>query len=186
MYLDPGAATSGDGASGTPALLMLPRFVLSPAWFVADGVTCTEAWPYEPAAPRTFPFVDGGAVPAGFPSPADDFDESCLDLGDLLVSNPDATFFIRAQGRSMRKAGILSGDILVVDRSAEPKVGRIIIAVLDGEMTVKRLGRIGGRFALLAEPDAEDVDAYPPTIIPPGSDLSVWGVVTGMVRADIA
>ena len=173
---------AGDGARGGPPRVGLAlRIVPGPPWFVADGRTCVEAWPYEAGPPNPLPFVDGGRVPAGFPSPADDFDEGTLDLADLLVRNPDATFFIRAHGDSMAAGGIHSGDVLVVDRSVEPRIGAVVIAVLDGAMTVKRLGRVGGRVALLSE--AHDADAYPPLVVGPEAELSVWGVVVGVVRS---
>ena len=75
----------------------------------------------------------------GFPSPADDFIERPLDLNEQLVSNPIATFFVRASGNSMDGAGIHDGDLLVVDRSVTPAHGKVVIAVVDGGLTVKRL-----------------------------------------------
>src|SRR5438093_13576454 len=78
-------------------------------------------------------------VPAGFPSPADDYLEGALDLNEYLVKHKAATFFWRVTGDSMIGAGIHSGDLLIVDRSLEPKDGNVIIAVLDGELTVKRI-----------------------------------------------
>ena len=169
-------ASTGDGASGR-----LPQIVSGPAWFVADGVTCSDIWPYVPVEPRPLPFVDGGRVPAGFPSPADDFEEAELDIAAHLVQNPDSTFFIRAQGDSMLMAGIHSGDVLVVDKSVEPKVGSVVIAVIDGEMTVKELGRVGSRYALVPRP--VDVEAYPVVVVGPDQELRVWGVVVGVARS---
>jgi DNA polymerase V len=78
------------------------------------------------------------SVSAGFPSPADDYLENKLDLNQHLIKNPPATFFVRVTGDSMVDAGIYSGDILVVDRSLNPKDGNIVIAVINGELTVKR------------------------------------------------
>ena len=92
-----------------------------------------------------------GKVAAGFPSPADDYVEKTLDLNDLLVKKPAATFFVRAQGESMLGAGIHPNDILVVDRSIEPVPGKIVICALNGELTVKRLGRTNGQWRLKAE-----------------------------------
>ena len=80
-----------------------------------------------------------GKVSAGFPSPADDYIEKTLDLNELLVQKPAATFFARAQGNSMTGAGIFPNDILVVDRSIEPVSGKVVICAVDGELTVKRL-----------------------------------------------
>jgi DNA polymerase V len=85
-----------------------------------------------------------GKVSAGFPSPADDYVEKTLDLNELLVQKPAATFFVRAEGESMLGAGIHHNDILVVDRSIEPVPGKIIICALNGELEVKRLKRQAG------------------------------------------
>lgn len=116
-------------------------------------------------------------VEAGFPSPADDYVDRALDLHEFCVRNGPATFFVRASGDSMVDAGIASGDLLVVDRSVEPRTGHVVVAVLDGELTVKRL-RLAGRRVIL-EPANE---AYSPIEAEPDRDLSVWGVVTHVVR----
>jgi len=118
-------------------------------------------------------------VPAacGFPSPADDFIECKLDLNDYLIRHPAATFYVRASGDSMRQAGIHSGDLLIVDRAVEPTPGRVVIAVVDGDFTVKRLKRIDGNLCL-----APDNDAYPPVPLGDGEGVSIWGVVTAVVH----
>lgn len=103
--------------------------------------------------------------------------ERPLDLNEHLVDNPAATFMVRVCGDSMIDAGILDGDILVVDRSREAASGKIVVAVLDGELTVKRLVRSGGRLLLVPENEA-----YAPMEIAEGRELLVWGVVTGVVR----
>lgn len=87
----------------------------------------------------------GTKVSAGFPSPAGDFMEGKLDLNDYLIKNPPATFFVRVTGDSMIGAGIHPDDLLVVDRSIDPKSRKIVIAVVDGELTVKRLILGGAR-----------------------------------------
>ena len=109
-------------------------------------------WAASDAAKMALPLF-GCRVPAGFPSPADDFIEQALDLNDLLIINPPATFFIRVAGNSMSGAGIFHNALLVVDRSLEPTNGRIVVvAVVDGELTVKRLRRFrDGRVELHAE-----------------------------------
>ena len=84
-------------------------------------------------------------VSAGFPSPADDYLEANLDLNAFLVKKPAATFLVRVTGDSMIEAGISDGDILIVDRSITPQFGFIVIAVVNGEFTVKRFVQIGGR-----------------------------------------
>lgn len=116
-------------------------------------------------------------VPAGFPSPADDHIEGDLDLNQHLVKHPTATFFVKASGDSMIKAGIHSGDILVVDRSLEPKHGKIVIAAIEGQLTVKRLYKKGSRIALFPENDD-----YGPIEIPSPEDLVIWGVVTTVLH----
>ena len=90
-------------------------------------------------------------ISAGFPSPADDYIETALDLNTYLVRNPAATFMVRVSGDSMSGAGINDGDILVVDRSVRRRHGHIVVAFVDGERLVKRLYRHAGRVALVAE-----------------------------------
>ncbi len=118
------------------------------------------------------------AVAAGFPSPAGDQVESSLDLNRHLIANPAATFFVRVAGDSMTGAGIHHDDILVVDRSLEPASGRVVIAVVDNELTVKRLRRRNGRFFLAAENPG-----YPEIEISGESELTVWGVVTFVIHS---
>ncbi len=119
----------------------------------------------------------GCKVSAGFPSPADDYLEGMLDLNEHLVQHPSATFFVRAIGESMLGAGIHPDDILVVDRSLTPTSGRIVIAVVDGELTVKRLHLSPDATRLLPENPA-----YPPIEIREGAELHVWGVVTSVIH----
>lgn len=117
-------------------------------------------------------------VPAGFPSPALDYLAERIDLARELVRHPDATFLMRVQGDSMRDADIWSGDLLVVDRSVPATPGAVVVAALDGALTVKQLCRLGdGRVALCAaNPD------YPP-IVPEGdAELVVWGTVTYVIH----
>lgn len=116
-------------------------------------------------------------ISAGFPSPADDYIETALDLNTYLVRNPAATFMVKVSGDSMTGAGINDGDILVVDRSAEPAHGRIVVAVLDGELTVKRLVRKDGLIRL-----APENPRYKPITVAAEQDLHIWGVVSGVVR----
>ena len=116
-------------------------------------------------------------ISAGFPSPADDYIETALDLNTYLVRNPAATFMVKVSGDSMTGAGINDGDILVVDRSGEPASGKIVVAVLDGELTVKRLVRKDGRILL-----APENPRYRPITVAAEQDLHIWGVVSGVVR----
>ena len=117
--------------------------------------------------------VCGWTVAAGFPSSAADHTQKRIDLNDHLVQHPEATFLFRVKGDSMRGAGIYEGDVLVVDRAIEPRHQHIVLAVLQGEFTVKRLHRRGGVVKLLAENPL-----YPPRVIKPEEELLIWGVVT--------
>ena len=117
------------------------------------------------------------SVPAGFPSPADDYVEASLNLHDLVGADSPSCFFLRVSGESMVGAGIHDGDVLVVDKAAEPTSGAVVVASVDGELTVKRFVRRGRRASLLAaNPD------YPPIVLADGQDLVVWGVVTHVFR----
>ena len=116
-------------------------------------------------------------VQAGFPSPADDYSDEKIDLHRLVVKNDVATFFLRAAGESMVGAGIFDGDLLVVDRSVEATHNRIVIAALDGELTVKRLVRQKDKVYLAPEnPD------YPKFDITNREHVFIWGVVTYVVH----
>ncbi|MBA2649526.1 MAG: translesion error-prone DNA polymerase V autoproteolytic subunit [Legionella sp.] len=117
------------------------------------------------------------SVSAGFPSPADDYIQSKLDLNEHIIHHPAATFFVRASGDSMKDAGIQSGDMLVVDRSLEPLHGKIVIAAINGELTVKRLCRQSGRVRLLPANTK-----YQPIDITEEQDLVIWGVVTHVIH----
>ncbi len=117
-------------------------------------------------------------VCAGFPSPADDYLEGKLDLNEYLVKHPAATFFVRVSGDSMIGAGIHSGDLLVVDRALEPTDGRVVIAIVNGELMVKRLLRKGKCLSLVAENPN-----YPPLMITEETEFQTWGVVTNVIHA---
>ncbi len=116
-------------------------------------------------------------VSAGFPSPADDYLEGALDLNEHLVRKPAATFFVRARGDSMTGAGIHDGDLLVVDRSLEAVDGRIVIAAVNGELTVKRLAKTKGPPRLEAENPA-----YAPIELNTEDSVHLWGVVTSVIH----
>ncbi|KTD53229.1 Peptidase S24 family protein [Legionella santicrucis] len=112
-------------------------------------------------------------VQAGFPSPADDYIEGYLDLNTKFIKHPSSTFVVQAVGNSMVEAGIFSGDWLLVDRSIEPLDGRIVIAAIHGELTVKRLSKKEDKVQLLpANPQ------FKPINITEDSDMVIWGVVT--------
>ena len=116
-------------------------------------------------------------VPAGFPSPADDYIQGRLSLDEYLVHHKDATFFVRAKGNSMVGAGIFDGDLLIVDKSLTPSSGDIVIAAIDGELTVKRLIKRNGTVILKPEnPRFKEIE------FKDGQELQVWGVVTSTVK----
>lgn len=116
-------------------------------------------------------------VAAGIPSPAEDHIEETLDLNNYMVERPDSTFMLRVEGESMKDAGILPNDILVVDRSLKATHNKIIIAAIDGELTVKRLFHRGGLIKLMPENSA-----YSEIELEQESDLVIWGVVIGSFR----
>lgn len=122
--------------------------------------------------------MHASCVCAGFPSPADDYVEEALDLNRLLVHNAPATFFLRVKGDSMKGAGIHTDDILVVDRSVTPKHNSIIVAVLNGTLTVKRLWKKGNRIVLLAENPA-----HRPVDVTCMEEFEVWGVATSVIHS---
>lgn len=124
----------------------------------------------------TLPLFATG-VQAGFPSPADDYLEAALDLNELMIRHPAATFFVRVVGDSMEGAGINPGDLLVVDRAEEAVSGKIVLAVVNGEFTVKRLMKKGASVYLVAENKH-----YPPLKITSAMDFQVWGVVMWVVH----
>lgn len=117
------------------------------------------------------------SVAAGYPSPAEDHVEDTLDLNDYMVRRPDSTFMLRVEGESMKNAGIMPNDILVVDRSIKAAHNKIVIAALDGELTVKRLFQHNGVIKLLPENPA-----YPEIELNSEADLVIWGVVIGSFR----
>jgi DNA polymerase V len=116
-------------------------------------------------------------VAGGFPSPATDYIEQNLDLNEYLIKHPAATFFVRVSGNSMIRAGIFSGDILIVDKSLNPKQDSIIVAILNGEFTVKRFRKEQGKIILYPENEK-----YLPTTITEGMDFQIWGVVTNVIH----
>lgn len=132
-------------------------------------------------------FLDQGAkhrvpfytssVRAGFPSPADDYIETCLDLNEYLITHPAGTFMVRAAGDSMMQAGIQNDDLLIVDRSIPVSHGKIVIAAINGELTVKRFSQSQDRVQLLPENPN-----YPPIDITEEQHLVIWGVVTYVIH----
>jgi len=113
------------------------------------------------------------AVAAGFPSPAQDYFDGRIDLNTHLIKDITSTFVVRVTGDSMEGAGISDGDELIVNRALEPRDGSVVIAVLDGELTVKRLRITGNGVVLQA-----DNPRYPDIRVPALSELTIWGVAT--------
>jgi DNA polymerase V len=116
-------------------------------------------------------------ISAGFPSPANDYIEDGLDLNDYLVRNKASTFLFSVKGDSMIGASIEEGDKVIVDRALTPRHDDIVVAVVDGEYTLKRLYRFMGRVELRPENPT-----YSPIVFHDGRELMVWGVVVGVVR----
>ncbi len=122
------------------------------------------------------PLVEA-TISAGFPSPADDYSESRLDLNKELITNESATFYARVRGDSMTLAGISDGDLLIIDKSKTPTNGSIVVCLIDGDFTVKRLHKKGNQFYLMPENNN-----YQPIKIKPENDVTIWGVVTYTIK----
>lgn len=131
--------------------------------------------PAERSEPCLTPVLLTG-VPAGFPSPADDYIDRWLDLNEYLVRNKASTFFMRVTGDSMEGAGIFDGDLLVVDKSLEPVDGQVVIAEIDGSIRVKRLLRKGERCWL------ESANPKYPLVEVRDEGARIWGVVTSSIH----
>ena len=114
-------------------------------------------------------------TPAGFPSPAQDDLEEPLDLGAWLIEHPAASYVMRVDGHSMTGAGIADGDLVVVSRALKPRNGDIVVALVHGERTLKRLKKVENRFWLVPE-----ADGYPHTIV--DEFVEIWGVVASLAR----
>lgn len=116
-------------------------------------------------------------VEAGFPSPADDFNTKRIDLTEQLIRHPQATFLLRVRGDSMRDAGIFDGDVLVVDKAIRPRHSHVVVALVDGEFTVKYLHKFGSTTRLVAANPT-----YPDIVPREGQTIEVWGVVTFTIK----
>ena len=160
------------------AFALHDRAMVINSFFMAEKTEArvTMIWGFDGKTARKIPLFTTG-ISAGFPSPADDFIDKTLDLNEFLITHPSATFFVRVEGTSMIEAGINPGDILIVDKALEPRPGSIVIAVLDGEFTVKRYQISGGRYYLLAaNPD------FKPIEIKENMMVEIWGVVTYVIH----
>ncbi len=133
--------------------------------------------PFKATKSLLLPFM-GSSVQAGFPSPADDYIDHPIDLNEELISHPAATFFVRVSGDSMVQAGIFSGDMLIVDRAEQAISGKIVVALLNGEFTVKRYIKRGAQFILQAEsPSHADIH------LTSADEFEVWGVVIHVIHS---
>lgn len=155
--------------------------------FLAEFAKSPQAEPQWPSYLTPVPLAEnptsfkvplfGHTVRAGFPSPADDYVADTLDLNEHLIHRREATFFVQASGESMLGAGIQDGDILIVDRSISPTNGRIVIATVDGEFTVKRLEKNANSVRLLPEnPEFQPIE------FKSEQELQIWGVVTSVIH----
>ena len=141
-----------------------------------DKLRVEDIWGFEASTKLKIPMFTT-RISAGFPSPADDFIDKTLDLNEFLIAHPSATFFVRVEGTSMIDASIHPGDILIVDKAVNPSPGNIVIAVIDGEFTVKRFQKKGKRSFLVAEnPD------FAPIEIMGDMTVEIWGVVTYVIH----
>lgn len=147
-----------------------PPPVLTPSWL--------EILPLAEQTPPQTIAVMSHSVRAGFPSPADDYVEKRIDLNEELIQHREATFFLRVRGHSMVGAGIDDGDELIVDRAIKPEHGRVVVAAVDGELTVKRFYQRGSIVKLVAEsPEFADIE------LKDGQEMLIWGVVTKVIKS---
>lgn len=143
---------------------------------ILESMEISAPIPFEKRTSLRIPLLTA-IVDAGFPSPADDHLERFIDLNEELVRNKASTYFVRVQGESMRDAGIHTGDVLVVDRSVTPKDKQIVVAMIDGDFTVKRFRKYGEKvFLEAANPD------FPSIQIGENQELVIWGAVTYIIH----
>jgi DNA polymerase V len=171
----------GGRPSGQPTtVIRIPQTILALTRHLAAGtLRAGELNAFLDIEPRTQLAVPmaGASAPCGFPSPADDYLERALDFNELLVHNPAATFAVRLSSDSMTGVGLFPGDIAVVDRSVEPTNGCIVVALLDGEFTVKRYIRRAAGIVLHAEnPSFADIE------VSEERSFEIWGVVVKSIR----
>jgi len=136
--------------------------------------------PGKPIAFSGTPFIAHllqNRVCAGFPSPAEDLGAQRIDLTQVLVVHPQATYFMRASGHSMVEAGIFDNDIIVVDRAIKPRHNHVVVAIVDGDFTVKHLYQRAGRIKLKAANPT-----FPDIVPKEGQTIEVWGVVTSSIK----
>lgn len=175
----PGAGRKpGQGLYGEPTRPI--RVPLSQAEAVLEHLSALRRSVAKPLSAegvrRLFP-VMSHRIPAGFPSPADDHVQDRVDLNEHLILHRDASFILRVSGWSMLGAGIHDGDEIIVDRAIDPADGHVVVAVVDSELTVKRLRKSGKSVRLVAEnPD------FPDIVFGEENELVIWGVVTRVLH----
>ncbi len=123
------------------------------------------------------PLLMFAPIRAGFPNPAEEAGGLALDLNDYLIKHPISTYYLRVEGDSMTGAGIATGDIVVVDKSLEPRSGDVVVAAVDGDFTLKRLKKQGTQAWLVAEHPS-----YAPIALHEATDAALWGVVTYVIH----
>jgi DNA polymerase V len=171
----------GGRPKGPPTTVVrLPVSAANLARRLADGAFCAGDincfLDIDPRTTRSIPLSEA-RVSCGFPSPADDYLDRALDFNKMLVRHPAATFAVIVTGESMTGVGIFPGDIAVVDRSYSVSSGCVILAMIDGEFTIKRYCVRGNQIILVAENQA-----YPEIAISPDCQFEVWGVITNTIR----
>lgn len=154
----------------------MPAFIMNTKPIKTDG-SISAIYQYKELLKLERPLI-GSTIPAGFPSPAQDYIEGVLDLNTHLIRHPSATFFMQADGYSMQNAGIFPGDLLIVDRALEACSNKIVVAIVDGELTLKRLKIESGKYYLVPENDD-----FSPIPITEDVDFAIWGVVTYVIHA---
>jgi len=142
-----------------------------------NNLVITDIFSFEKKIKQELPLFIA-SISAGFPSPADDYIDKKLDLNEFLIKHPSATFFVRVSGDSMIDAGIKNGDILIVDRAIESTNGSIVIAIVNGELTVKRIKKNNEKLYLM--PENSDFDTIE---ITPETQFEVWGVVIHSIHS---
>ncbi len=182
----PGAGRKpGSNAYGEPTVpVRIPRSQVPTIqhWLAMLKRAPAKSRPQHPdpqAPPQAWPLFQS-RIPAGFPSPADDALDDVIDLNTHLVQRPAATFFLRVQGESMTGAGIQDGDLVIVDRAEAPRSGSIVVAAIDGELTLKRLERNTTTGEVWLKPAHPD---YPDRHITEETELVIWGVVNHVVHS---
>ncbi len=143
---------------------------------LAQNKNLTFFLPKEEADPLQLLYFEAG-IKAGFPSPAADFDGTKISLDELVIKNKTTTFYAKASGNSMINAGINDGDVLVIDKSLEPRDNKIAVCFIDGEFTVKRIKVAVDCIYLMPENPQ-----YQPIKVTQDNDLIIWGIVTHVVK----